>query len=670
MMATDQVSSATAADSVRRVTWPARLWITLTLGGVIAFMLWTASSSNNRFFTAPVQESDYFNVLARGFRAGKLGLNVEGPPALRQLADPYDPKQRGELGMHDASYYKGQYYLYFGPAPVVTLMLPFQLITGRDLQLGWVTAFYAILGYGALAAVLISTWRRYFPYIGTAPICTALLVLGLCTMVTSDLRRSHIWEMPIAAGFGFAAASIAAMYAALHRPKHTLWFTITGLLLGLAIASRVVYVVGTAMPAAALAWWWLIGRRQGRWRIWPDRTWWRPALGCGAAIGSIVCLLLLYNYLRFENPLEFGMRYQLTAVYEMNVRHFSLGYWWNNFRIYFFNLARWSATYPYVLPGTPPSPGPSGYLYSEWVTAMLPNMPFYALAIAAPLALRRQRDRAFTAWVLGLIAFAVAVSALLLGFVSSADRYMVDFLPSWALLAGLGLFAVETQLMSRRWLRLMVRTLWVGAAAISVMVGVIASIESQGVFPHAAPKQYRRVTQLLTSPVRWLETRHDDPTLLLLPPGAMAREWSVELRPNLELAQWHDRCFPFVVAGRYEVADTLVLLVTGDQTVRLGYDHWGDGRVLSPPFEVNGRGTVTWRVTYSAVDESNRDHAYRWLTVTADGREVWRVRVACYGTLLDRVRIGENDIGATTCEKAFPSLIPARVVSPLPPRSG
>lgn len=665
MNTAEQAVRPMAHEKPRPVGPWATIAIIATVASVIAFLLWTVASSNDRFFTAPVvHETDYFNVLARGFRQGTLSLNVEGPPQMRQLADPYDPKQRGELGMHDASYYKGRYYLYWGPAPVVTLLLPFHMLTGRDLQIAWATAAYSITGYLVLAIVVLAVWRRYFPEASASIVCVALAVLGFCTMVPSNLRRAHIWEMPIAAGFCFASLAIAATYAALHRPRRTQWLTAAGILLGLAVASRAVYVAGLPLVAAPLFWWWITERRERHSQPWPSRRWWYAAVGSSTALGLIALALLLYNYLRFENPFEFGMRYQLTGAYEIKVRHFSLGYWWHNFRLYVVNPARWSSTFPYVMPGEPPHPGPAGYLYSEWVTAVFPNMPIYLFAFAVPLAIRRLWRHSAAAWLLGVGGFAVSVSALLFGFVSSADRYMVDFLPSWALLASVGALELDVRLRAHRRAKTVGRVLWMAAAAVSIIVGAIASIETQGVLSHAAPNTYRRVAQLFTAPLEWLKTYNDDPTLLLLPRGTMARRWSVELTPQIDLPAWKTRCFPLIVAGRHEMADTLVLLVTGDHSVRLGYDHWGDSRILSPEIVVEDRRQHRWQITYSALDETDRDRTYRWLTAKLDGSEVWKIRVACYGTLLDRVRIGENDIGATTCEKSFPTLIPAHVVPP------
>src|SRR5436305_2797670 len=97
-----------------------RALLVATFGLVGVFYVWTVRSNGEPWkFGRP--QKDYYNLLIDGFLSGQLALKVEVPPALLQLADPYDPRTRPPgLALHDASLYRGRYYLYFGAAPVVT----------------------------------------------------------------------------------------------------------------------------------------------------------------------------------------------------------------------------------------------------------------------------------------------------------------------------------------------------------------------------------------------------------------------------------------------------------------------------------------------------------------------------------------------------------------------
>ena len=66
----------------------------------------------------------YYNLLADAFRAGQTSLLVTPSPELLALPNPYDPAQNAALRLHDATLYRGRYYLYFGPTPALVLFLP------------------------------------------------------------------------------------------------------------------------------------------------------------------------------------------------------------------------------------------------------------------------------------------------------------------------------------------------------------------------------------------------------------------------------------------------------------------------------------------------------------------------------------------------------------------
>src|SRR5687768_9801501 len=113
-----------------------RLCIVLLMLATLAYYFWTAITSSGGAPPIHGQETDHFNLLTRGFQKRQLHLDGEVPTELIHAPNPYDPKLRAKVNvLHDASYYRGKYYIYFGPAPVVTLLLPFSLVTGRNLPI-------------------------------------------------------------------------------------------------------------------------------------------------------------------------------------------------------------------------------------------------------------------------------------------------------------------------------------------------------------------------------------------------------------------------------------------------------------------------------------------------------------------------------------------------------
>ncbi|HUJ71224.1 MAG TPA: tetratricopeptide repeat protein, partial [Verrucomicrobiae bacterium] len=170
-----------------------------------------------------------------------------------------------------------------------------------------------------------------------------------------------------------------------------------------------------------------------------------------AATGPIILIglgLMLYNARRFDNPLEFGWRYQLGGKRQLMIHFLSLRYFWFNFRVYFLEPARWGARFPFVHEIAVP-PEPAGYYGLDGASGILTNIPLVWLALAAPLAWRSRSGqagsilRSFVTSV-GLLFAACALTIMFYCFASI--RYAVDFLPALVLLAVVGILGLERTL--------------------------------------------------------------------------------------------------------------------------------------------------------------------------------------------------------------------------------
>src|SRR5215207_7471241 len=124
------------------------------------FYVWTVRSSGDSWKFGKEQR-DYYNLLIDGYLSGQLHMKVEVPDALLKLKNPYDPGERPVgLGLHDASFYKGKYYVYFGAAPMIVLMLPFRLLTRTDLPQQVAVLVFTYGGFLASVAVWLAIRRR------------------------------------------------------------------------------------------------------------------------------------------------------------------------------------------------------------------------------------------------------------------------------------------------------------------------------------------------------------------------------------------------------------------------------------------------------------------------------------------------------------------------------
>ena len=382
----------------------------------------------------------YYNLLVQGFRAGQLNLKKVVPPRFARLADPYDPVANGlyqnfAYRMRDLSYYQGRFYIYFGVTPALILFWPFVALTGHYLFDRQAVTIFCAIGLLASLGLLRALWRRYFPEVSVWVVAACALALGLVSGLPMMLPRSEIHEVAESCGYMLAMLSLGAIWCALHESdRRAQWLAASSAAYGLAVGARPSLLFGAVILLVPVAQAWPEWRRVGRLLV-----------AATVPITLIGLGLMLYNARRFDNPFEFGWRYQLASKRQLEMQFLSLRYLWFNFRVYFLEPARWSRQFPFVRDIAVP-PLPKGYYLVDSTFGILADTPLVWVALAAPLAWRRRSSQG--ASVLRLFVAATAlffgVCALTVGlFCAASPRYAVDFLPALVLLAVVGILGLE-----------------------------------------------------------------------------------------------------------------------------------------------------------------------------------------------------------------------------------
>lgn len=449
---------------------------------VLGFYAWTARPQVRQMYGITNPAEAYYNLMVDGFRKGQLSLKMEVPPGLKKLADPYDPaaniSYREENRLHDISYYNGRLYLYFGVTPALVLFWPYVALTGHYLFHKQAVAIFCALGFLAGAWLLCGLRRRYFPEVAEGVVAACILASGLATCVPVMLQRPDVWEVPISCAYAMVMLALVGIWRALHDPgRWRWWLAAAGLAYGLAVGARPSVLFGAVilLVPAAHAWNSPHERDKRRW------------LAIGRMLAAVVLPiafiglgLILYNYLRFDNPLEFGLHYQLVANQQHKMAQMlSLKYFWFNFRVYFLQPIHWSASFPFV-EGIKVPPAPAGQLGVEDPFGVLPNIPLVWLALAAPLAWqnRAPAERLTLRWLILAMAMVSGTSALIIClFAGACVRYQVDFVPVAVVLAGCGIFGLERTLAAKPNWRFVVRSVWISALFLSVTVNLLMSFE-------------------------------------------------------------------------------------------------------------------------------------------------------------------------------------------------
>ncbi|MGD1021041.1 MAG: tetratricopeptide repeat protein [Verrucomicrobiia bacterium] len=417
-------------------------WRSLAAVCVLVIVMYAYTAPLSKLESLSSNPADtYYNLLVQGFRDGHLSLKKEVPTGFAHLADPsYDPAANRSYRnlryeLMDLSYYKGRLYLYFGITPALILFWPFVALTGHYLFDRLAVTIFCAVGVTVSLGLLRALWQRYFTEVSVWVVAACALALGLATGVPVLLPPSGIYQVAISCGYMLTMLALGAVWCALHDTEQRCrWLMTASVAYGLAVGARpsLLFGAGILLVPVAQAW------RERR-KIWA------PLMAATGPIMLIGLGLMLYNALRFDNPFEFGWRYQLSGDSPMAAQQFSLRYLWFNFRVYFLEPARWSARFPFVHKAAVP-PLPSGYVGVQEPFGVLANIPLAWLALAVPLAWRERADqeRGALRWFVTAVCLLVGMCALTLGFYCyAAGRFEVDFLPALVLLAVVGILGLE-----------------------------------------------------------------------------------------------------------------------------------------------------------------------------------------------------------------------------------
>ena len=122
--------------------------------------------------------------LVDAFANGQVSLVDEVPKELLELENPYDWSERINAGLSykwDHLLFEGKYYSYYGIAPVLTLFLPYHMITGYYFSASFACLMYTLGAVLFLGLCYLSIVRNWF---SKTPL--RLTILGLVTTLFSS----------------------------------------------------------------------------------------------------------------------------------------------------------------------------------------------------------------------------------------------------------------------------------------------------------------------------------------------------------------------------------------------------------------------------------------------------------------------------------------------------
>ncbi len=299
----------------------------------------------------PIENYNPYVQQFDAFMKGQLNIDVEPAPELSLLENPYDRSLRDSSGIFylwDRAYYNGNYYSYFGIAPILTLYVPWYAVS-HTLPSDRVTlGIFAVITSLFFSLALIQ-WINKFKIKAPLPLIPlgALAALFGTGIFLFERGQTPFYFIAVAAATAFISAfaffSLTAFFTEKKSIRRVLMF-LSGLSFALAFLSR----INSVIPAAAMIACAVIIRTIGTFKEAKEKL---PALiidWCFLAfpVAAALAFSFVMNYLRFGSPLEFGTTYQLT-VSDVSLNTVYLGGLWPAFYHYFLQPAFKEERFPH-----------------------------------------------------------------------------------------------------------------------------------------------------------------------------------------------------------------------------------------------------------------------------------------------------------------------------------
>jgi hypothetical protein len=456
---------------------------------VLAFYVWlgTAPDAPIRFRHHP--PTDRYNQLADAFQDGSLSLRQRPAPDLLALRDPYDPTAnaaiRGRDALQDLTLYDKRFYIYWGPAPVVTLFLPARWLGVHDLPDNLAMIIFAFLAWVGAAGVLYVVGTRILPRGAPWMLVLGALALGFMNLGPWLLSRSSTYEIAIGAGQAFLMLGLWALAVAITRQQASralLALGSTGI--GLALASRANLGLAAVVLVALGVW---LARREPSRRV-------GDLLALGAPFAICAAAMAAYNAARFGSPLEIGHKYMIS---DATLRPHELAQFANvpvGLFIYLFGRVALRPEFPFFtinFPADVPWGLPSRITFRDGCGGLLAKAPLVLMLAGLPFLRRRPTvPNLGLAVIAGLAALGVGELLLVSFYINGvSERYSADFvglLLVAALLTWTALAAVVARQAMRRW----IQAAGAALAVFGAVLGAAVAVQGHGLIEATRPRFY------------------------------------------------------------------------------------------------------------------------------------------------------------------------------------
>ncbi len=286
------------------------------------------------FYIQPNQVNldDALLMQTEAFMNRQIPLQVEVDEELKTMEDPYNFTEKVNKNipfLYDVAYYDGNYYSYFGIAPIITTILPFRLLTGGYTY----TYIFNLVYIFGIIFLLYDVYRKLVKkYMKKVSLCH--FYLGYFAILTASniltALRGQKYDIVTTCGIMFILLAISLAIRLGESKKYKIVKLVgIGISTALIVLSKPTFIV--YYPFIAFFVWTSMRNLENKEKI-------KDIFLIAIPIGIFAILQMVYNYVRFDSPLEFGAKYQFTSFNMQYCMSFSIGKIYAGILEYIFKL--------------------------------------------------------------------------------------------------------------------------------------------------------------------------------------------------------------------------------------------------------------------------------------------------------------------------------------------
>lgn len=447
LLASSEFFKRSYGENRRAITVIARIFLIM----LIAVSFWISYASRGGSYSIledfnSTEGNQITQDIVDAFADGKVTMNIEMNDKLLALENPYDKSQREaeQIGYYlwDHLLFEGEYYSYYGIAPVLTLFLPYHLMTGYYFPSVWAVWLFGAFGIYFLAKFYFCFINKFFRDTPSSLVLMGFITLELSSGIFLCFNVPNFYE--IAQSSGFLCTTAGAYY--LMRSNvigggniRNGSLALSGIWLSLAVLCRptlAVYCVAALLFIYA-------GLKKKK-SAYTEKSgskvkYYTPYILCAilpfAVIGSIQ---MIYNYMRFGNPFDFGIQYSLTindfTSTEYHTHLAAIGFF-----NYLLAIPKFSNNFPFLTHGDVYLFNPQGYYFIATHSAL--GLLWKALPILAYgkflKAYRTSESKNKKLYTLLILAVCIICPFVIIASIWESGygaRYCVDF--AWQIIIG------------------------------------------------------------------------------------------------------------------------------------------------------------------------------------------------------------------------------------------